>query len=78
MIGMIVLVCGAVVAVVLLALYVRRRKQQIDAYKRREAQGTAMSDEDVSPRASNASSAYDMVQSPTVHFATFDTMERNV
>ncbi|KAF4316724.1 hypothetical protein JM18_008162 [Phytophthora kernoviae] len=40
-----------------LALYVRRRKKQIDAYKRREEQGTAMSDDDTSPRASDVASA---------------------
>jgi hypothetical protein len=74
MIGMIVLVCAAVVIAVALAVYVRRRKQQIDAYKRREEQGTAMSDEDTSPRASDASSAYDIVQSPTVHFSSMESL----
>ncbi|KAG7388746.1 hypothetical protein PHYBOEH_007699 [Phytophthora boehmeriae] len=67
MVGMIILVCAAVLVAVGLALYVRRRKKQIDSYKRREEQGTAMSDDDTSPRASDAS-AYDIVHSPTVHF----------
>ncbi|ETP01890.1 hypothetical protein F441_20945 [Phytophthora nicotianae CJ01A1] len=73
MIGMIVLVCVAVMVTVGLALYVRRRKKQIDSYKRREEQGTEMSDADVSPRASDVS-AYDMVHSPTVHFSSMESM----
>eukprot|EP00644_Phytophthora_capsici_P002682 jgi/Phyca11/505205/fgenesh2_kg.PHYCAscaffold_11_\ len=78
MIGMIVLVCVAVLIAVGLAIYVRRRKRQIDSYKRREEQGTAMSDEDVSPRASNASSAYDIVHSPSVHFSSMESMTGKV
>ncbi|ETO60756.1 hypothetical protein F444_21092 [Phytophthora nicotianae P1976] len=73
MIGMIVLVCVAVMVTVGLALYVRRRKKQIDSYKRREEQGTEMSDADVSPRASDVS-GYDMVHSPTVHFFSMESM----
>ncbi|KUF92575.1 Tubulin gamma chain [Phytophthora nicotianae] len=73
MIGMIVLVCVAVMVTVGLALYVRRRKKQIDSYKRREEQGTEMSDADVSPRASDVS-GYDMVHSPTVHFSSMESM----
>ncbi|KAG2809124.1 hypothetical protein PC113_g16686 [Phytophthora cactorum] len=73
MIGMVVLVCAAVMVAVALALYVRHRKKQIDSYKRREEQGTEMSDDDVSPRASDAS-AYDIVHSPTVHFSSVESM----
>ncbi|KAF4035286.1 hypothetical protein GN244_ATG12692 [Phytophthora infestans] len=72
MIGMIVLVCVAVIITVALALYVRRRKRQIDSYKRREEQGTAMSDDDVSPQASDAS-VYDIVHSPTIHFSSVES-----
>ncbi|OWY99858.1 hypothetical protein PHMEG_00029068 [Phytophthora megakarya] len=78
MIGMIVVVCAAVVVAVGLALYVRRRKQQIDSYKRREEQGTAMSDADMSPRASDASSTYDIVHSPAVHFVKMESMEGRI
>ncbi|GMF40183.1 unnamed protein product [Phytophthora lilii] len=78
MIGMIVLVCAAVVIAVALAVYVRRRKQQIDSYKRREEQGTAISDDDASPRASDLSSAYDIVHSPTVHFSSTGSMGSRV
>ncbi|KAG6616015.1 RlpA-like double-psi beta-barrel domain [Phytophthora cinnamomi] len=74
MIGMIVLVCAAVMIAVGLAVYVRRRRQQIDSYKRREEQGTAMCDDDTSPRASDVPSAYDVVHSPTVHFSSMESM----
>ncbi|EGZ14551.1 hypothetical protein PHYSODRAFT_510216 [Phytophthora sojae] len=78
MVGMIVLVCVAVIIAVGLAVYVRRRKQQIDSYKRREEQGTAMCDDDTSPRASDLSSAYDIVHSPTVHFSSMESMGSRV
>ncbi|KAH7491393.1 hypothetical protein KRP22_004794 [Phytophthora ramorum] len=74
MIGMVALVCAAVVIAVALAVYVRHRKRQIDSYKRREDQGTAMSDADMSPRASDASSTYDFVNSPNVHFLSMESM----
>ncbi|KAE9338355.1 hypothetical protein PF008_g12103 [Phytophthora fragariae] len=78
MIGMIVLVCVAVLIAVGLAVYVRRRKKQIDSYKRREEQGTAMCDEDTSPRASDMSSVFDVVHSPTVHFSSMESLESRV